>query len=79
MGKVLDLVLCSLFTINASYLRLSSSFKAVTANLSYCYPVARTVQEASAVPKWNEAIYEEMRALKRTILGNLLIFHHKRG
>ena len=47
-----------------SYKNLSPDFRAFTSTLS-CVEIPKTVQDALQVPKWKEAILEEMKALEK--------------
>ncbi|KAK2414048.1 putative mitochondrial protein [Trifolium repens] len=47
-----------------SYSNLSSSFSAFTSKLS-CVEIPKNVQVALEVPKWREAVLEEMKALEK--------------
>jgi len=47
-----------------SYSNLSSSFVAFTSNLS-SVQIPKNVQEALEIPKWKEAVFEEIKALEK--------------
>jgi hypothetical protein len=47
-----------------SYSNLSPSFAAFTSNLS-SVKIPKNVQEALEIPKWKEAVFEEMKALEK--------------
>ena len=53
-----------------SYSNLSSSFSTFTSHLS-CIEIPKNVQEALNVPKWKEAVFEEMRALEKNNTWNV--------
>ena len=54
-----------------SYKNLSPSFSAFTTHLSLV-EIPKTVQEALQVPKWKEAVLEEMRALEKNRTWDLV-------
>lgn len=63
----LDLPSCTLHPISnfVSCHMLSSSFKAFVTGMLSSYSVPRNIQEDLMIPKWREAVYEEMRALQK--------------
>ena len=57
-----------------SYEKLNPQYNAFISNV-FCLTAPKNIQEAMGDPKWREAVYEKMKALKNNdtwILSNLL-------
>ena len=63
LGKALEIVL-SIHSLILSCKNLSPFFSVFIPQLS-SVDVPKNIQEAPSVPKWNEAVFEEMKALEK--------------